>query len=356
LIYDEAMMTAREMVCQNPPAQTISFHEDGSAAEDFEALIVGFGATGRAALHYLILNGMFDGSDFCADVFASDCDAVSGCIMNRCPNLEDEFKVRFHNANAKSHEFFRFLQNHYKNLNYIVLCCGEEENEELSREISKYLRFNGRDLPVYSLTKTGFKSRRLHEAVPDSWQLYSSDLLLSERSDKLAMAYNHYYCQGNGKTLQENWFNCDSFSRDSSRAAADFMSSMLITVGLDEAEVLKNGLNLTAEQELTLAKTEHLRWCAFHLMNGYTLMTDEEFQERSQRYLKEKAMGADKLTRISKNSLNRTHACLIDWNELDTLSTKENAVTGGSVNYKQADINNIHVIPEALKLAQEDLA
>lgn len=354
LIYDESMMAARELICQNPPAETLVFDETGRATEDFEALIVGFGCSGKAALHYLILNGMFEGSDFHADVFATDCDSVSGSILNHCPNLEDQFHVTFHNANAKSHEFFYYLQNHYKTLKYIVLCCGDEENDEISREISKYLRYNGRNLPVYSLTKTGYSSRKLHEAVPENWQLYSSGILFSNRTDRLAMAYNHYYCQGNGKSMDENWFSCDSFSRDSSRAAADFMDSMLMIVGSDEKTVLEKGLTLTPEQEENLARTEHLRWCAFHQMNGFKAMTEEEFHSRSQLYLEEKSRGETKLTRISKNIPARTHACLISWEELDELSKKENAVTGGSVDYKQADINNVHVIPEALKIAQED--
>lgn len=56
--------------------------------------------------------------------------------------------------------------------------------------------------------------------------------------------------------------------------------------------------------------------------------------------------------RISKNTLLRTHACLIPWEELDALSAKENAVTGRSVDYKQLDINNVLAVPRLLRPAE----
>lgn len=353
LVYDEHMMTARHMICQNPPVNTLQFDDLCRATENFEALIIGFGQSGMSALHYLLLNGMFEGSKFKADIFASDSDSVSGRIINYCPSIEDQFNVSFHNVNARSSDFYAFLQKHYKALKYIVLCCGKTDNEELAHEITKFLRHRDRKLPVYCLTRDEYIEIKWWKTLPDIWKLYDSDVLISNRTDMLAMAYNHYYCQGNGKTMQENWFACDSFSRESSRAAADFMPSLLWMAGLSEKEVLEKGLRLSAEQEINLAKTEHLRWCSFHLNNGFLPMTAEEFDERCKLYLQEKSAGRKNLIRIVKNMDMRTHACLVDWNALTTLSEVESAVTGQAVDYQQVDINNIRVIPHALELVQE---
>lgn len=353
LVYDDHLMAARELVFRHPPVDTIRFGSDCRAKENFEALVVGFGQSGAAALRYLLLNGMFEGSEFKADVFASDCDSVSGRVMSYCPDIRQFFNVTFHNANVRSREFYEFFETHYKTLKYIVLCCGKADNEELAYELAKSLKYRNRRLPIYCLAKGEYTEIRYWDTVPIGWTLYDSDILISDRADKLAMAYNHYYCQGNGKTMLQNWFLCDSFSRESSRAATDFMPSLLRMAGLTEKEVLENGLSLSAEQELNLAKTEHLRWCAFHLNNGFRAMTAEEFDERCKQYLKEKSEGKKELIRIAKDMETRTHACLVDWDALTELSKAESAVTGKNVDYQQMDVNNIRVIPLALRLVQE---
>ena len=93
-----------------------------------------------------------------------------------------------------------------------------------------------------------------------------------------------------------------------------------------------------------LAITEHERWCAFHYCMGFAPMTQEEFAARCETYLAQKAAG-EKPLRIGKDLNARIHACLIDWDALDTLSQKENAVTGGRVDYKQMDRDNVLTLP-----------
>lgn len=353
LAFDDHLMTARQLICQNPPVDTLQFDDVCRAKENFEALIVGFGQSGMAALHYLLLNGMFEGSEFRADIFAADCDSVSGRLVNRCPCMDEHFHVTFHNANAKSRVFFDFLKEHCRTLKYIILCCGKADNEELANELTRFLRRHNKQLPIYCLTKDEYIELKYWDTLPRSWKLYESDILISNRTDRLAIAYNHYYCQGNDKTMLENWFACDSFSRESSRAATDFMPSLLRMAGLTEDDVLKNGLHLSSDQELNLAKTEHLRWCSFHLNSGFRPMTANEFDERCKQYLLEESSDLNPSIRIAKNMRERTHACLVDWDDLNTLSELESALTGQAVDYQQADINNIRVIPLALKLIQE---
>ena len=77
-------------------------------------------------------------------------------------------------------------------------------------------------------------------------------------------------------------------------------------------------------------------------------MSSGEFDERADIYRKHTEKGLPGI-RLSKDSENRTHACLIPWNELDDLSKKESSVTGREVNYKQYDINNVLIIPEIFK-------
>ena len=101
-----------------------------------------------------------------------------------------------------------------------------------------------------------------------------------------------------------------------------------------------------------LAVTEHMRWCAFHYVMGFTCMSEETWQARAQLYLNEtKAKGSSSL-RLGKDMKNRLHACLIPWEALDALSDRENAVTGGQVDYKAMDRNNVLALPQILAAAQ----
>jgi hypothetical protein len=161
--------------------------------------------------------------------------------------------------------------------------------------------------------------------------------------DDLAMRINHYYNDPAGLP-RDQWMACDYFSRMSCRASADFLSGYLGRLCEDHSK------ELTEEKLENMAKTEHLRWNAFHFSMGYVRMSDETWEERANQFRKEVAMGGVGHIRISKDAANKQHACLVSWDELDVLSEKENEVTGKSVDYKQMDRDNVKVV---LKLLEE---
>ena len=156
------------------------------------------------------------------------------------------------------------------------------------------------------------------------------------------MILNHRYQQNSQRTPLENWMACDYFSRQSCRASADFIPAMIHAAG-SQAE----HWDLTAAQLENLSITEHLRWCAFHYCMGFAPMSDAEFNARAETYRQQKQAGQKPL-RIGKNMAGRTHACLVSWEELDTLSEKEAKVTGNYVNYKAMDTDNVLAIPQLL--------
>lgn len=47
--------------------------------------------------------------------------------------------------------------------------------------------------------------------------------------------------------------------------------------------------------------------------------------------------------------MRRLHACIIPWDGLDALSERENAVTGGHVDYKAMDRDNVLALPALLR-------
>ena len=185
--------------------------------------------------------------------------------------------------------------------------------------------------------------------------IYTADVLSSEHIDRMAILLNQSYCKGNGRSAEENWRSCDYFSRMSSRASADYASAFLRMAHINADEAVSGQWQPNDELLENMARSEHLRWCAFHYAMGFRAMTPQEFQERCNVYLAEK--GAHGLTkyRIGKDLTQRIHCCLIPWDDLDELSDRENKVTGGHVDYKQMDRDNVLALPELLCACKEDL-
>ena len=153
--------------------------------------------------------------------------------------------------------------------------------------------------------------------------------------------------------MWEKWVACDSFSKMSSRASADFIPAFIRIAGTTREQVLSGDWHPSDEILQVLGETEHLRWNAFHFAMGYRTMSSEEFETNAKTWVQCMAEGKPCGIKIAKNSEARTHACLIPWEELDALSHKENAITGRNVDYKQIDIDNVLTMPKILQAEEK---
>ena len=134
----------------------------------------------------------------------------------------------------------------------------------------------------------------------------------------------------------------------SSRASADFAAALLHSAGVSVSDALEHW-DPQGELLENLAKTEHLRWCAFHYVMGFATIDGETYAQRCAQYKREVAETGRSSIRVGKDMKRRLHACLIPWEQLDLLSAAENSVTGGSVDYKQLDKNNVLAVPDVLR-------
>lgn len=346
MCFNEYELAARLMVQKLPPCDTIRFDDQARARQDFTVLMIGFGRMGLAALEQLVMNGQFCASSFRADIF--DKDAQNGILHGH--ELLKNYDIRFHSANGKSDALYAFLAERRNEVRYIVLCTGsEKENREIAWDLELWLKGWQEKPAIVQCTRKRLILSRGCGYDLEYQNIYASDALDIERIDRMAMAINHAYCTNSDKSALENWRACDYFSRMSSRASADFYPAVLKAAGKTERQVLDGEWPPEGEALENMAITEHLRWCAFHYVRGWHPMSEAEYAERADRYRAEKQeFGASRL-RIGKDAENKRHACLLPWEDLDSLSDRENAVTGGSVDYKQMDRNNILVLPEILK-------
>jgi len=345
--YQEPDLAARLLTMEYPPCNAISFDGNGRAEQDFEAVIIGFGQVGQAVLKSLICNGQFVGSRFSASVIAPDWENVTGSVQNLVKN----YAIDFHSWDARSANMYEYLRSRGDRVRYLVVCAGTETmNQEIAETLVQFLEEQRLELAVYQCSSCGVKAYDPETGRFVSRSLYEPHVLSARSMDQMAMVINHYYQGSGGISPVADWMKCDFFSRMSCRASADFMDAMLKASGKTEAQVLAGDWNLSAQMLENLSIMEHLRWCAFHFCMGFRPMSQQEYDRRTAQYLAEKAeKGASRL-RIGKNMENRTHACLVDWEQLDALSERESAITGKAVNYKVMDTDNVMAVPRMLEI------
>ena len=354
-VFDSTELAARAMIRLCPPWDFLSFDKDGRAAEDFDCIVVGFGKCGQAALRYLVMNGQFAGSSFHAAVFSTDIDRQSGYLFADCPELQNEYDIDFFGNDARSREFYTYLQNKIGSVKYIAVCTGNDEmNAEISDALMLFLkRVRSEHICVVQCTRNGVRYQESVGSPLMSKKVRSMDMLSADRIDRDAILINSAY-DDSDRTDWEKWVACDSFGKMSSRASASFIPALVKASSYTEQEITEGEWEPDGKILDVLGETEHMRWCAFHFANGYRKMSEEELSRNIENYIRCREKGLP-LPRITKNAEQRTHACLIPYDRLDALSERENAVTGKNTDYRQLDINNVMMIPRILK-AQKDTA
>lgn len=346
--FDEYELTARMIIRDHPPCDQISFDDRGRAAENFHAVILGFGRMGRAVLTQLVMNGQFYGSRFRVDIF--DPGAQNGFLHGH--PMMAAYDIRFHSLDATQDSFYSFLEENRKDVKMMILCTGNaEQNYEIAGDLAAWWPWNERmPLTVYVTRESCFwLDETRHETERgDFLEGGCPDL---EEMDAMARQINYIYHRGKGESLtaEEAWRECSYADRQSSRASADFYPAVLRASGKTAEQVLAGDWPPDAETLENLAITEHLRWCAYQYANGYAAMSEEVWEQRAARY----RSGAEPGFRISRDNQNRLQACLTPWEKLDELSDRENAVTGGQVDYKQMDRNNVLMLREILQARQD---
>ncbi len=344
-------LITRMMVRNYPPSGKMEFLEHGRAAEDFDVLIVGFGRMGQSVLRTLIMNAQFCGSNFHAAVIARDYTQAAGAFFNRYKTLAEKYKIDFMEVNARGLEAYSYLSAHAASLNYVVVCTGDEhENSEIAGEYENYLKENSCRARVLQCSLGGITSFSDADGLPETVDPFVPEILCDSRLDAMAMIINHKYNLSKGNTAEEDWEECDYFSRMSCRASADAAETFLAAAGMSREELAENGWPADDPELMTnLAVSEHMRWCAFHYAMGYNTMPESVFRERAKQYAEEmKAYGKSGI-RPGKDTENKLHACLIDWEQLPALSELEYELTGKRPDYRQMDLDNVEMLPEMIR-------
>ena len=352
--FDPSILVGRSLVSICPPWESVTFNEKGEATEDYECAVVGFGRYGQSVLKQLVINGQFVGSSFKAAVFSIEIHSESGLFITECPEIFENYDIQLFSTDGRSNEFYNYVNTHLDTIKLVAICTGNDNmNREIAENLMLYLKRRGKEsIKVVLCGKTAVEYQ---EKIGDPivrGKIYTKNMLSPERVDRAAILLNGIYDKSD-KTDWEKWVACDSFSKMSSRASAEFLPAFIRASGSTREDLLSGKWNLDKNMTLILGEMEHLRWMAFHYMMGYTCMSEEEFTKCAEEYEKAKENHVEGNKRFTKNQSARTHACLIPWNQLDALSSRVSEIIEEEVNYKQSDINNVLAVPDVLKLQNE---
>ena len=353
-VFDRNMLAARALIRMCPPWEAVRFGADGRAQEDYSCAIVGFGSLGQAVLRQLVMNGQFAGSRFHAAVFSDDFHREAGYLAADSPELLKNYDIQSFEGDGRSSAFYAYIGRHLQTLKLIVICTGSaDEDREVSDHLMLFLKRRGAE--QISVVRCSDKGVRFQESVGGpilTANIYSREHLSVVRADRRAILLNASY-DDSPRSDWEKWIACDSFSKMSSRASADFMPAFIRASGSSREELCAGRWQPSDALLQNLGETEHMRWNAFHFAMGYSPMSREEFEDNARTWARCREEGRPCSIKIAKNASARRHACLVPWEELDALSAREKALTGRDVDYKQIDINNVLTMPKLLRLEEE---
>jgi hypothetical protein len=358
-IINEMDLLARRMIEARQPFECpgLDFNKTGTAARDFTVMILGFGTAGQHALLRLIMNGQFAGSMMRAIVIDREIDHLRERFLHRYPSLDMCCKIDFKNFDVRDKAFFDLL-NKTGNVDYIVAALGDDG---MSRQTALDIRlcFERKNiaLPFIAVYE---KDGGPHDTGQDEKvfsfgcreAVYKEAVIIRGETDRMARVVNEVY-------HGDPWQELDWVLQESNRAAADFIPAMLKLAGLS-GETAGKQQTLTGDPDLaeTLAKTEHLRWNAFHAAIGFRPISIEEMGRRFEKYDGEKNTRAH-LDFCRRDSKERLQVCLVEWDKLDAvthayreLARKADNAREQGRNFKDNDRSIIESIPKFLQAAK----
>ncbi|MBR2834387.1 MAG: hypothetical protein IKE43_01535 [Coriobacteriales bacterium] len=352
--YDEAELCARALINICPPWELINFDGEGRATEDFSCVILGFGHHGQAVLKFLVADAQFAGSTFHAAIFSPTYDDDAAYLKADCPSLFNVYDIQGYNSAYMGVDFMAYLQENLNTIKLIVLCTEDEaQNQDLADQLMLFFDRHNAKSPCRVLQCGG--SGVCYQETPGSplhkVEIISPQLLDAQYLDRRAIISNASYDTSDASPW-EKWLACDNLSRMSSRASADFSPAFKYMSGDSLGLTLEENRELNSRMLQNLGETEHLRWCAFNYLMGYTPMSMERFKERANEYNLSVAAGKPGNIKIGKDNVRREHVCLVPWDQLDDLSRLEGELTGRVVDYKQLDIKNVLITPRLLEASE----
>ncbi len=363
--FNQSDLTARKFVENYPMLSSpeIEIDTDNLLVNGkFRLLLLGFGWRGHELLKKCICDAQFKGSKFSATIIDNDFESKYGdypVLYNECI---EEYNLNFNPQEIKevgSDLFYKWIDANILNYNRIIIALGDDcLNVEIATKIARILQCKEKGIKsnkelqdlifAYVEDKENFnyyyqkENYKPKEASPitvfgNIEEIYTYDVVVNETMDRIAKMVNYVYSKYEVKkieTLDDKWSGNDGiekrwtneksiFKKNSSRAVALNVQNIYKIVKEDWS-VLNDDKNLEI-----LAENEHLRWNAFHFVNGIRKWNLADINTHN---------GKDS----DANCNLLRHGCLTDFEMLNLVSAKVNEIKvaegrSGKEDYQETD-------------------
>lgn len=298
------------------------------------AAILGTGPIIARLLRYLCILGQTPDTRLVLTVIGKDAEREIAQFRRQCPMLPERLCLEGLSLAYGTEDYDLYFEEHITDIDCFFVADADAAAISLydrlqDRRIVRPLWLYAAEMPAAfdGLLESGAFDRLC--CFGKTKALYTTQVLVDERLDRLAKAVHAYYCREFG--MDTPWDALSAHAKDSNRSSALHIHTKLYSLGLRAAEggdttMLKEKLKDPAVVS-RLAQMEHLRWNAYHFVNGWRLLPLAE------------ANGT------IKDEARRLHVCLVDWEALDAIS----AAFGRD--FKRADATLVEHLPEILESA-----
>ena len=367
-VFNESDIIARDFVYKYPTLQSPTFktninHDTAKIRNEtkINILILGFGWQGKQLLTHIVESSQFikeEQPQFESPIYVD--------ILDKNEKMFDQYKalrldackkyhLKFKKCDVMSSRFIDWMSVWIQNYDRIIISLGEDSmNLEICSLIQKLQRINGckEHLEIFvkqnhllssstneELGRTSQSNIPIYFGMISS--VYTNDIILQENIDTIAKYLNLAYdCQKNNKdfaiemknwdSVNKKWISLPLVEQHSNRSQAEGIRNILLLLGYDikftlaskneecqkimysqiERKMRENKDDLL----LTLAKSEHLRWSAFELMQGIKPWIINETTT-----VKEAAENNFMANQVKKHF---RHAALVEFEQLSTVDQK----------------------------------
>lgn len=341
----------------------------------FRVLIVGFGTQGERLMDDMICDAQFIDlaeSRVPIEVDVVDRDQTSfGWFKGNCQTACKRFNMHFHHLDAGTERFWRWLKTRGAYGRILVCTKDDRENISIAHDISRLYRTHYHDFwksykrEGQSIIYARVRDEFINDYVATTYEnsdapfmtfgsmksIYRFSVLGEGKWWYAARLLNLLYLNPNEElnveAAEKAWHDVKSFDRESSFASVFHQRNLLRLLGFtlygdewsDGGGTVANGDwdavdSVHNNHKIKLAKIEHLRWMAFHLVRGIECWnaTDPELRSIGRQKLAASPDDAAKMDAVvTPNMLLKKrrkwlHAALVEFDDLPDVDDLFNKV------------------------------